>query len=202
MSRVPSALISRAMNALRSHCAPGVAVLILAVLWAAPVTGQTIATNFEELRLKVKAGDTVYITDDSGRAEQEARILDLTESTLAVSIDRVRRDLVESRVKRIRQRLPDSRKNGALIGSLVGDAGSTAGAVATASPSGSCKGGCVGVNVLFGGGVGALAGFGIDAVIQSREDIYLTGPRQSSWNVGVHPLVLSHAKGLNISLQF
>lgn len=35
-------------------------VVALAVLMASPVTGQIVAANFEELRFKVKAGDTVY----------------------------------------------------------------------------------------------------------------------------------------------
>jgi hypothetical protein len=103
-------------------------------------SAQVTARNFQELGLKVKAGDTVYITDDSGKQEREAQILELTPSLLAVSVGGVRRDLSASNVSRIRQRLPDSRKNGALIGFLVGASGATAGAVAMASPSGSCQG--------------------------------------------------------------
>jgi hypothetical protein len=129
----------------------------------APVAGQTVAANFDELRFKVKAGDTVYITDDSGRSEQEARVLELSATSLAVSIGGVRRNLVEANVQRIRQRLADSKKNGALIGFLVGAAASTAGAKALESPPGSCSGACVAGNVLYGGGLGALAGLGIDA---------------------------------------
>ena len=163
----------------------------LAVLMATPVTGQTLATSFDELRFKVKAGDTVYVTDDSGKSEQEARILDLSASSLAVSIGGVRRDLVQSDVKRIRQRLPDSKKNGALIGFLVGAAGSTAAAKTLESPSGSCSGGCVAVNVLYGGGLGALVGLGIDALIQGRKDIYVRGASRSSQAIVVRPSVTS-----------
>lgn len=151
------------------------AFVALAVLMAAPVTGQIVAASFDELRFKVKAGDTVYVTDDSGKSEQKARILDLSTLSLALSIGGVRRDLVESNVKRIRQRLPDTKKNGALIGFLVGAAASTSAAKALESPPGSCSGGCVAVNVLYGGGLGALVGLGIDALIQSRKDIYVRG---------------------------
>jgi hypothetical protein len=172
----PSNSISGVSGGLRADCVRLVTFSALAVLMAAPAAGQTVATTFEELRLKVQAGDTVYVTDDSGQSEQAARVLDLTAASLTVSIQGVRRELVESRVRRIRQRLPDSRKNGALIGLLVGAAGSTAGAVAMASPAGSCTGGCVGVNILFGGGLGALVGLGIDALIQGRKDIYVSGP--------------------------
>ncbi len=48
-------------------------------------SAQVPARNFQELGLKVKAGDTVYITDDSGKQEQEAQLLELTPSLLAVS---------------------------------------------------------------------------------------------------------------------
>jgi hypothetical protein len=161
------------------------------MLMAAPAAAQTIASTFGELRFKVEAGQTVYVTDDSGSPEQEARILDLTGSVLAVSIDGVRRELVETNVRRIRQRVPDSRTNGALIGSLVGAAGSTGGAIAMASPAGSCSGGCVAVNVLLGGGVGALVGLGIDALIQARKDIYSRGGQSSV--EAVHPAGTSTA---------
>lgn len=154
------------------------ALAAISVLTATVASGQTVATNFEELRLKVKPGDTVLLTVDG--AEQKVRILDLTSSSLAISLDGGRRELRERDVIRIRQRRPDALKNGALIGFLVGAAGSTAGAVTMASPTGSCKGRCVTANVLFGGGLGVVAGLGIDAVIQGWKVIYAAdGGRQS-----------------------
>jgi hypothetical protein len=161
--------------------------------------GQSVASNFKELGFKVKAGDTIFVTD-GGAPEREARILELTGSLLAVSIDGARRELAERDVSRIRQRLPDSRKNGALIGFLVGAATSTGGAIAMASPAGSCSGGCVATNILVGGGVGGLVGMGIDALIQGRKDIYVRA--QASRSIEVAPLMLSQAKGVSVSLQF
>jgi hypothetical protein len=49
--------------------------LALTMLLATSATGQTVASNFEELVFKVKAGDTVSVTDGSGTPEREARIL-------------------------------------------------------------------------------------------------------------------------------
>ena len=181
---------------------PHVAFVVLSVLGAAPASGQTVATSFEELRFKVKVGDTVYVTDDSGKPEQEARILDLSASSLSVSSGGVRREMLESNVRRLRQRLPDSKKNGALIGFLVGAAGSVAGAKTLESPPGSCSGGCVTANILYGGGLGALVGLGIDALIQGRKDIYGGGGSRSSLNVDVCPLVLSRGNGLGVSFRF
>jgi hypothetical protein len=176
------------------------AVLALTMLTAGSATGQTVATSFEQLRFKVKAGDTVFVTDD-GASEREARILDLTSAVLAVSIDGVRHELAESNVRRIRQRVPDSRKNGALIGFLVGAASSTGGAIAMASPAGSCTGGCVAGNVLIGGGLGSLVGLGIDALIQDRKDIYVRGG-QAALDIGLSPVVSSHVKGVSVLLRF
>lgn len=165
-------------------------------------SAQVPARNFHELGVKVKAGDTVYITDDSGTQEQEAQVLELTPSLLAVSVGGVRRHLSESNVSRIRQRLPDSRKNGALIGFLVGAAGITAGAVAMASPSGSCQGGCIAGSVAYGGGIGALVGLGIDSLVQGRKDIYVRADSRPSRGVEVRPLVSSGVRGLRVSLRF
>jgi hypothetical protein len=110
--------------------------------------------------------------------------------------------VVESNVSRIRQRLPDSKKNGALIGFLVGATANTALAKALESPGGSCSGGCVAGSVVFGGGLGALVGLGIDAMIQGKKDIYVKGAGRSSQNVVVRPSVTSQTKRLDISLRF
>jgi len=142
-----------------------------ALLSGATSAAQTVAGSFEDLRFKVKAGDTVYVTGEDGK-ERKARIIDLTASSLVISTGAGQDDLTESRVKRIRQRRPDRLWNGALIGFIAGGAGSLAGAKALESPPGSCSGGCVAGNVLFGGGLGALIGLGIDALIKGKQTIY------------------------------
>lgn len=195
-----------ARSAVRAACsacsATSVAFVALAVLIAAPATGQTVAATFEELRFKVKAGDTVYLTTEGGTSEQRARILELSGSSLAVSIDGVRRDLVESNVTRIRQRLPDSKVNGAVIGFLVVAGFSTSMAKAFESPAGACSVGCISVNVLYGGGLGALMGLGIDALIQGRKDIFQRGASRSSLDVALRPSLTAQAKSLNVSVRF
>lgn len=105
-------------------------------------------------------------------------------------------------MSRIRQRLPDSRKNGALIGFLVGASSATAGAVAMASPSGSCKGGCIAANVAYGGGIGALIGLGIDSLLQSRKEIYVKADSPSARRVELQPLASRGLRGLRVSLRY
>jgi hypothetical protein len=123
------------------------------------------------LRLKVKAGDTIYVTDDSGR-ERAGRLIDLSPAALTVSFDGVARELSQSSIHRIRQRQPDPLWTGGAIGAAIG-AGI---GVASASFSEECShrstaGGCVGP-VLAITGLWAAVGIGVDALIQGRKVIY------------------------------
>lgn len=179
---------------MRKSCAAACGALSIFVTTAADA--QQVATSFAQLQVLLKAGDTVYITENRGQPEWQARIVDVTASSLAVSIDGVRRELSENNVQRIRRRLPDSRKNGALIGFLVGAAGITAGVKGLESPPGSCAGGCLAGGVLYGGGVGALVGLGIDALIQGKRDIYV---REAAGHASAPPSLPRGAKGLKVT---
>jgi hypothetical protein len=64
-----------------------------------------------------------------------------------------------------------------------------------ASPAGSCTGGCVAANALIGGGLGALVGLGIDALIQDRKEIYRRGGSLASREIVVRPIVWPHVQG-------
>ena len=163
---------------------------------------QAPARNFQELGLKAKVGDTIYITDNTGQAEEKAEILELTPSLLGVRIEGIRRDFAEGNVTRIRQRVPDSRKNGALVGFLLGAAGSTTGAVLTASPSGNCKGECIGISLLYGGGVGSLIGVGIDSLVKGLGDIYLGVSERQASRIQVRPFASSAERGVRVSYYF
>jgi hypothetical protein len=174
-------------------------VCALALCVVAPAAGQDVASTFEQLRLKVKTGDTVYVAGEDGR-EREAKILDLSASSLAVSIGGARSDLGEASVNRIRQRVPDGLRNGALIGFLVGGAGSIAGAKALESPAGSCSGGCVAVNLAYGGGAGALIGLGIDALIKGKKTIYELRPEAQ--RILLRPVLLSGTTAVTVAVSF
>jgi len=47
---------------------------VVALVSAVSAHAQTVATNFDELRLKVKAGDTIYVIEGSGE-KRRARVL-------------------------------------------------------------------------------------------------------------------------------
>jgi hypothetical protein len=177
-----------------------IAVLIALLMFAPAVaSGQVVASNFQELRFKVEPGDIVYVTDETGQ-ERRARILDLSSSVLVLSVDGTRRDFSERAVRRLRQRLPDSLKNGALIGGAVVLTVAVLGRLTVAD-----DGGTFWENagfILYLGAIGAGVGTGIDAAIQTRKTIYEAPARASPGSLGMSPLVSRAVKGLRFSITF
>jgi hypothetical protein len=170
----------------------------LLVLPAVRSEAQAVAQNFEQLRFRVGPGDTVYVTGAGGQ-EREARVLAVSSSQLTISIDGTRHELAESDVRQIRQSLPDPLRNGAMLGAAIG-IGSGTGLLAALGSE--CSAGCWAYGVGLYAGLGALVGTGIDALIKGRQTIYSVNSREPSVQVVVRPLLLSHGKGLNVSVQF
>jgi hypothetical protein len=153
------------------------ALIVLVLCVAAPAAaGQGIATTFQELRLLVRPGDHVTVTDVNGR-DVSGKIKDLSASSLALTVDGQPREWRETEVATIRQRRGDSLANGAWIGLGIG-AGLAAVGIAVAFSSEDYDG-----DVNFGeavlvtamyGGLGAAIGTGIDALITRRQVIFET----------------------------
>lgn len=179
--------------------------LVLSVLLAlAPMTAnaQAVAGNFQELSLKVKPGDTVYVTDDAGQ-ERKARILELSRASLVLSVDGTRRELGETSVRRIRRRLPDSLWNGAAIGAASVMTLSTVGAVAFADRGEGESFGWSDVGfICYLGAIGAGVGTGIDALIQGRKVIYETPGPTARRSFRVAPVVSARVRRVRISVSF
>ena len=173
------------------------AFALLVLLLAPRSEAQAIAENFDQLRFRLQAGDNVYIVD--GTEEQEARVLDVSSSTLAVSIKGTRRSLAERDVTRIRRRLPDSLWNGAIIGAATGS-GLAIGLGASVGDE--CSAACWATGVAFYGGIGTLVGTGVDALIKGRKTIYTAAGGDPSAKVVVRPLMLPGVKSLSLSVQF
>ena len=169
----------------------------LAILVLIPADGftQALATNFRELRLKAGPGDTLYITDTSGR-EFSSKVINLTETTLAVRVGGEPRDLTEADVTRIRQRLPDRLWPSALIGFGVG-----AGLGALVAGFIECEGAeCAGPSLGYGA-LGAGIGIGVDALIKGRKVIYQApGPKAN--RVALQPLVSRSVRGVRVTIPF
>lgn len=157
----------------------------LILTMTAPAVGeaQGIASSFEQLRLLVSPGDTVSLTDSTGR-EMTGIIAALSSSSLALLVAGSRHDLGEGDVRRIRQRRGDSLGNGALWGFGIG-AGLGLGLVLGSDEDN--KAGWALVAGTIYGGLFASAGVGIDAMIRGRPVIY-ENPNISSARVTLSPL--------------
>jgi hypothetical protein len=181
-----------------SRCA---ATLVLLFTMAAPTVGaQTLAGSFEQLQVLVKPGDTISVTDSTGR-ELTGKITGLSPSSLALLVEGTRRDLPESEVRQIRQRRQDSLGNGAKWGLGIGAGLGLAAGLLIASEYGEGGGAYIPILALVYGGIGAGVGTGMDALILSDQVIYFKSPRSSA-RVTVSPLVTSERKGVVVAFGF
>ena len=149
---------------------------LFVLLLPAAAGAQAIAQSLDELRLKVRNGDVIYVRDETGK-EQRAEIVNLTPEVLSVSMGGARREFTDRSMLRIRQRRSDSPWTGGIIGACIG-AGL---GVLAASASEECShntgsSSCAGP-VLMMTGLGMGVGLGIDALIQGRKVIYETPGR-------------------------
>lgn len=176
--------------------------LTFLALLSQPAAAQE-ARSFEQLQLLVKPGDRIYVTDSMGNVT-EGRIAGLSRSSLRLMTKISTRDLSESDVFKIRQWRHDSLKNGALIGAGVGFGLGLAGVISDCRSSGlfsDCGGEVVGIVALFTG-VGAAIGVGIDALIPSKETIYIGGTRTSLSRIKVKPILDHSRKGVAVAFSF
>ena len=144
----------------------------LAMITVAPcAAAQEIAGSFDQLRVLVKPGDRIRVTDTGGR-ETLGTIADLGSSSLTLIGANGRRDLSQNDIDTIRQRRSDSVANGAKWGFVVGlGLGALAGA-ALASGDGNPAAFMVPLVALAYGGLSVGVGVGIDAMISSEQVIY------------------------------
>lgn len=140
--------------------------IALMVLAAAPVEAQVIAGTFDQLRVLVKSGDTLTVTDGAG-TRSRGKLTDVSASTLELDVAGTRRLFQDSDVATIEKRGADSLRNGALIGLTIGGG---LGSLAIGSLTGDW-GGAVAGGLIYAG-IGAGIGVGIDALIEGQRVIY------------------------------
>jgi hypothetical protein len=176
-------------------------VLVLCVAAPTAAAAQGIATTFQELRLLVRPGDNVTVTDVSGR-EVSGKITDLSASSLALMVDGQPREWRETEVATIRQRRGDSLGNGALIGLGIG-AGVTAIGIAILANGDTydVNGGEAALVTAIYGGLGAAIGTGIDALITRRQVVF---EKRSASGIAfqVAPLLTPTRTGARLSIGF
>lgn len=159
-----------------------------------------IPTSFHQMQVLVNPGDAVRVTDNAGR-EFRGSIAALTGSSLALSIDGSRHDLLEGDVATVRQRRRDPLTNGMLWGFGVG-----AGLGVVSLLAGGCEGSveflpvCMGIAGAMASGVGAA----VDAAIQREQVIYaragVAGDDRGGRRLTFHPLLAPARVGLLVSM--
>ena len=176
-----------------------VSLVLLLVSFATPGQAQELAGSFDQLRVLVKPGDTLRVTDKTGQVIRGS-IAELSASSLALQVSGVRRTFLESDIASIYQRRPDSIANGAKWGFAVGAGLGVLGAVSIVREYDDGGVALIPVLGLVYGAIGAGAGAGLDAMHSSEQAIYAR--RGTSARVTLRPILAPGRKGVRASLTF
>jgi hypothetical protein len=184
------------------NAAAALVIIAFVLFFISPNAEAQEAQSFEQLKVLVKPGDRIYVTDSTGTVTK-GRITALSTSTLTLLANKNSRELSEKDISRIRQWRHDSLKNGALIGMGVGVG---LGALGTAAFCGDswydCNAGEVIGLVAVYAGIGTAIGVGIDALIPSKQTIYVGGARTALNRIKVKPILDRSHKGVAMAFSF
>ena len=179
----------------------------LTVMSAAPARAQEAPAvdSFTALQVIVKLGDTITVTDATGRSA-EGSIVALSASTLVLLEDGRRRELREQEVAAISQRRPDSLKNGAWWGLGAGAvSGFFISGLASASanilegPDAGVSAGDVAIGTVLMAGIGTGVGMAVDALIKRQHVIYAR--KSAPVTVGIGPFMAAGRKGIVVAFH-
>jgi hypothetical protein len=162
------------------------------------------STSFDQVSLKVKIGDSVIVTDLSGR-EQEGIVLDFSPKSLSLAIHGTRRELPASDVWALDLRYHDSLKNGALTGLGIG-IGVTAFAGIVLAAGHRVHGGkdiaILAVDGILYGGLGAALGLLVDSMVEGRLPVYrAAATKPAATKLSFSPLITRDKKGIALTLR-
>lgn len=166
---------------------------VLLLVATASAGAQVVAGNFDQLRVLVKSGDTLTVTDGAG-TRSRGKLTDVSASSLELEVAGTRRLFREAEVNIIEKRGDDSLKNGALIGMV------TAGALF--GPAIGALTGDWGAAVAGGfiyAGIGAGIGVGIDALIEGQRVIYAASRPKTT--VSITPTSRRSGRGVVLSVN-
>lgn len=177
-------------------------------------SAQVVATSFEELKAVVKPGDTIDVTEVSGK-KIKGRLGELSASSLELLIRKTGPDgrdafvpqarLSERDVQQIRLERRDSLWNGTLIGVapgvaiglgiLFGGAGCDCYTIESRAPIAL-------TTMLVAGGIGAAIGVAIDASIIERTTVYFRTPARRSVSLQILPRLSTSSTGIQMRVGF
>jgi hypothetical protein len=162
-------------------------ITLVGVLLANGAGAQPAARSFDELRSKLNASQTVFVTDASGR-QTKGKVVDISGSTLVILTPETR-TFTDAAITDIK--ITDSRWDGALIGAGAG--------IGLAIWDYSIDPSEPGNAAIFaiGASLGAAIGAGIDALRARPGRTVYRSP-----SVAVSPVLGRTRQGLSISVRF
>ena len=186
--------------------------VVMVALLPRPVHAQAASTSFDELRSRLKPGDTVYVSEMDGRLTR-GKLGELSASSLELLVPEKRADgrevlvpkprLSERDIREIQRERHDPILNGLLIGLGAGAASGAWGAVEECrwDNCGSARTRTIAGNTAMFAAIGAGIGAWIDWLRSSNErvTVYLAAANRSSRGRMFAPL--SASGGLGISIQ-
>ena len=176
------------------------AIVYMLIAAGAPIVeAQILASSFDQLSVLVKRGDSVIVTDDTGR-ETRGTVAALSPSSLELIVAGNRRSFVEEETRTIRQRTNDSLKNGTLWGVGIGAGLGLTSLIGSEESPALPAGEVVGVTLALAG-LGAIVGAAIDAIARSHEVIY-SRPARTSATLTLSPTLTRGRSGASLSFGF
>lgn len=168
----------------------------LVVVVPARAAPQEPVKSFDHLNTRLKVGDTVWVTDASGR-EVKGKLSELTPAALTLRGGGQRRTFQGPDVRAVVERPRDSLKFGTLLGLGIGAGIGVGLAVAI----GEAEGTVLGIAML--GGMGAGIGAAIDAAIpMPKRPVYLSEPGSPKRPVSWSPIIGPRSTGVVVSFSF
>jgi hypothetical protein len=174
-----------------------VLALVISVTATAGANAQEVASSIEQLRVLVRPGSEVRVTETNG-TETKGTIQGFDGSSLHLRVKGGQRVLDESEIRTVTQRRDDSLRNGARNGFITG---AVFGALAALSMAGEAEPGWNAVFIPFAvaayGGIGAGIGVGVDAMIRSDEIVFDSEWKRTS-TAAIAPIVERGRTGVRV----
>jgi len=170
--------------------------VVLALGCVSPVLAQELASSFDQLRVLVKVGDTLTITDRGGQ-ETRGRLVRLVGTSLELDADGTPQVWSQDRITSIRQRHSDSLANGAKIGFGIG---AGLGALAGFAIAGELDApGAIPGIILIYGAMGAGMGVGVDGLMSGNRVVF-SRPNSPSARLSAAPIVGPGRRGVRLTV--
>lgn len=196
-------MTSRVGVATRAH-SWSVLLTIVVVLAPALAAAQEPVKSFDQLNTRLKAGDTVRVTDAQGR-EVKGKVLELAPSALTLDHDGPR-TLQARDVQKVAQRKGHPIAKGALWGLLAGAVGGAVIGAGSGNDSDvGTKGGWAAAGAGIFGGIGAGVGAGVGALMPGKEVVVFRSagaPGSDSARLSLTPVITPRTAGLRVSFAF